>query len=381
MALKNSILCGIDIGSSKVAVLIVQVMENGQISVLGVATAPSKGIKRGQIVDIDGAADVVKECLKAAERMAGHIVTSAFLSIGGAHIESTNTHAVVAISPDRDINGQDLERLNEIAKAVALPVSREILHSLPISYTIDGQAGVINPLEMSGSRLEADTHIISGLSVAISNLAKCMEKVGIKIEKVIFSGIASAEAVLTETEKELGVVLIDLGAETVDIAIIFEGAVVYSAVIPIGAKFISNDIAIGLKVTFESAESIKRGASDLTQKNVENMIIKARVREILELVKKEIKKSEYGLQIPLGVVVCGGGALTVGLIDQIRRHLNFPARIGRVGGWGGLTAEIDSPAFATAAGLVLYGFKNQSGNNKKFTVKIWFDKIINLLKL
>ena len=256
MALKNPILCGIDIGSSKIA-LIVSVMENGRISVLGVATMPSKGIKKGQIVDIDGTADVVKECLKAAERMSGHTINSAFVSIGGSHIESTNTHAVVAISPDHDINDKDLERLNEIAKAVALPSSREILHTLPISYTIDGQTGIKNPLEMSGSRLEVVTHIVSGSSVAISNLTKCMEKVGVNIERIVFAGVASAEAILTETEKELGVVLIDLGAETVDIVIIYEGAVVYSAVTPIGTKYITNDIAIGLKISMESAESIK----------------------------------------------------------------------------------------------------------------------------
>jgi cell division protein FtsA len=380
MTPKNPILCGIDIGSSKVVVLIVSVVESGKISVLGVATMPSKGIKKGQMVDIEGAADVIKECLKSAERMAGHKVTSAFLSIGGAHIESTNTHAVVAISPDHDINDQDLGRLNEIAKAVALPSSREILHSLPINYTIDGQTGISSPLEMSGSRLETDTHIVCGSSVAISNLTKCMERVGVNIEKIIFSGIASAESILTETEKELGVVVIDLGAETVDIVIIYEGAVVYSTVIPIGTKYITNDIAIGLKVTMESAESIKKEIVDLTLKNDENMIIKARVKEILELVKIGIKKSKYGLQTPLGVVVCGGGALTVGLIDQIRRTLAFPARIGKVEGFGGLNDEINSPAFATAAGLILHGSRNQMPNTKSFFLDTWINKITRLAK-
>ena len=279
MAFKNPILCGIDIGSSKIAVLIVSVIDNSKISVLGVATMPSKGIKKGQIVDIDSTASTVKECLGAAERMAGHTINSALVSIGGFHIESNNTHAVVAIFPDHDINDKDLERLNEIAKAVALPSSREILHALPISYTIDGQTGIKNPLEMSGSRLEVDTHIISASSVAISNLTKCMEKMGVNIERIVFAGIASTEAVLTETEKELGVVLIDLGAETVDVVIIYEGAVVYSAVIPIGAKYITNDIAIGLKISMESAESIKREAVDPTLKSNENMIIKARVKK------------------------------------------------------------------------------------------------------
>ncbi len=379
MAVKNPILCGIDIGSYKVVVLVVSVMENGMISVLGVATMPSKGIKKGQIVDIDGTADVVKECLKAAERMAGHKINSAFVSIGGSHIESSNTHAVVAISPDHDINDKDLERLNEIAKAVALPSSREILHTLPISYTIDGQTGIKNPLEMSGSRLEVDTHIISASSVAISNLTKCMEKVGVSIKGLVFSGIASAEVVLTETERELGIVLIDLGAETVDVVIVYEGAVIYSAVIPIGAKYITNDIAVGLKVTMESAESIKREVVDPTLKSDENMIIKARVNEILELVKLEIKKSKYGLQVPLGVAVCGGGALTVGLVDQIRRILAFPARIGKIEGWSGLTEEIDSPAYSTVAGLILYGLKTQTDNTKDFSVKTWFNKAINLI--
>ena len=202
---------------------------------------------------------------------------------------------------------------------------------------------------------------------------------GVNIERIVFAGIASTEAVLTETEKELGVVLIDLGAETVDVVIIYEGAVVYSAVIPIGAKYITNDIAIGLKISMESAESIKREAVDPTLKSNENMIIKARVKEILELVNKEIKKSKYGLQVPLGVVVCGGGALTVGLVDQIRRILAFPARIGKVEGWSGLADEIGSPAYATVAGLILYGLKNQTHSGKSFSVKTWFNNIKNLL--
>lgn len=380
MASKNPILCGIDIGSSKIAILIVSVMENDRISVLGVATMPSKGMKKGQIVDIDDTANTVKECLNAAERMAGHKINSAFVSIGGSHIESTNTHAVVAISPDHDINNKDLERLNEIARAVALPSSRGILHTLPIDYTIDGQTGIKNPLEMSGSRLEVDTHIISGSGVAVSNLTKCMEKVGVSIKGLVYSGIASIEAVLTETERELGMILIDLGAETVDVVIIYEGAVVYSAVVPIGSKYITNDIAVGLKVTMESAESIKREAVDPTLKSDENMIIKARVKEILELINKEVKKSKYGLQVPLGVVVCGGGALTVGLIDQIRRILVFPARIGKIEGWGGLTEEIDSPAYATVAGLILYGLRTQTDTGKNFSIKTWFNKITNLIK-
>lgn len=417
---QDRILCSIDIGSSKIATLIVSVGSNNRINLTGASSTPSKGIKKGQIIDIESAAQAITESLESAERMAGVSISSAYISIGGPHISSINTHAVVAIpGSGADINSKDLERLNEIAKAVSLPSSREILHAIPISYIIDGQHGIKNPLSMSGTRLESETHIITVSSVVLSNLIKCMGKVGVDIEEVVFSGIASSQSVLTETEKELGVVLVDIGSETTDIVIFVDGGIIYSSVIPIGARYITNDIAVGLKVSLESAELIKLKLEELSKKPVasdnknvdmvdlkslgiseetekisikstRDTIIRSRVREIFELVEKEIKKSGFGPQIPFGVVISGGGSLTLGTAEVAKYILGFPARIGRVEGFSGLSEEIDSPAFATASGLILYAIEQSANSSSKKPfglnknllglLKAWFNKLRQLAK-
>lgn len=417
---QDRILCSIDLGSSKIATLIVSVGLNNRLNLIGASSTTSKGIKKGQIIDIESATQAITESLESAERMAGISISSAYISIGGPHIGSTNTHAVVAIPRScADIDSKDLERLNEIAKAVSLPSSREILHALPISYVIDGQFGIKNPLGMSGTRLESETHIITASSVVLSNLIKCMGKVGVDIEEVIFSGIASSESVLTDTEKELGVVLVDIGSETTDVVIFVNGAIIYSSAIPIGARYITNDIAVGLKVSLESAELIKLKLEELSKKpaipdnknadlvdllslgiseetekisikSVRDTIIRSRVREIFELVEKEIKKSGFGPQIPFGIVISGGGALTLGMAEVAKYILGFPARVGKVEGFSGLSEEIDSPAFATASGLILYALEQSANssskkpfgfnNNLLELIKIWFSKLIHLIK-
>ncbi len=416
---KDIILCSIDIGSSKIVTLIASVGESGRINLTGASSVPSKGIKKGQIVDFEGATQAIAESLDGAERMAGISISSVYVSIGGAHITSTNTHAVVAVAgKESDIDLKDLARLNEIAKAVSSP-QKEILHALPIAYTIDGQTGIKNPLGMSGTRLEAETHIITGAKVAISNLVKCFNKVGVDIEEIVFSGIASANAVLTETEKELGVVLIDIGYETTAVTVFFDDALIYSSVIPIGARFVTNDIAVGLKVSLESAEKIKHKLTDykheptlnidkkedeldlkelglseetdkISIKYTKDTIMRARIREILELVKKEIKKSGFGGIVPFGVVMCGGGALTAGIIEQSKPVLGFSARIGKVEGFSGLSEEIDSPVFATASGLILYALEQFTTNSPEKTfgfnknilglIQTWFNKLVKLIK-
>ncbi len=361
--------------------------------------------------------------------MAGISISSAHISIGGPHIASINTHAVVAIPRSgADIDPKDLDRLNEIAKAVSLPSSREILHALPISYVIDGQQGIKNPLGMAGTRLESETHIITASSVALSNLIKCMGKVEVDIEEIIFSGIASSESVLTDTEKKLGVVLVDIGSETTDIVIFVDGAIIYSSVIPIGARYITNDIAVGLKVSLESAELIKLKLEELSKKSAisdsdvgnkksdnksadivdlkslgiseetekisikstRDTIIRSRLREIFELVEKEIKKSGYGPQIPFGIVISGGGALTIGTAEVAKYILGFPARVGSVEGFSGLSEEIDSPVFATASGLILYAVQQSTSSSSKKTfglnmnlpglIQSWFHKLLKLIK-
>ncbi|OGE23941.1 cell division protein FtsA, partial [Candidatus Daviesbacteria bacterium RIFCSPHIGHO2_01_FULL_38_8] len=256
---KDKVICGIDVGSSKIATVIATVGEDERINLIGVAAANSRGVKKGQVVDIEEAVTAITESIEGAERMAGYSISSAYISMGGPQIESVNSHAVVAVAqPEGEIKESDILRVNDAAKAIALPSSREILHVVPRTFTVDGQDGIRDPIGMTGIRLETDTHIVTGSSTAMRNLAKCVNTVGIDVNELVFSGIASAQAVLTETEKELGVVLIDIGGETTDLVIFVDGAIAYSSVIPLGARHVTSDIAVGLRISLESAEKIKQ---------------------------------------------------------------------------------------------------------------------------
>ncbi len=422
---KDKVVCGIDVGSSKIASLIATIGEDDRINLIGVAATTSKGVKKGQIVDIEEAVEAITESVESAERMAGYSISSAFVALGGPQIESTNSHAVVAVAePEGEIKEGDILRVNDAARAIALPSSREILHVIPRTFTVDGQEGIRDPIGMTGIRLETDTHIISGATTSIRNLAKSINMVGINIDEIVFSGIASSYAVLTETEKELGVVLVDIGGETTDIVIFVDGAIAYSSVIPLGGRHVTSDIAVGLRISLESAEKIKQFLSkplrapvlpepdkmkDLKKKEDETVdfkqigitediqkisrkalvdsIIKPRVQEIFKYVGKEIKRSGFGSQVPSGLVLSGGASLTSGMLDQAKYILGFPARLGKIEGFIGLTDEIDSPAYATAAGLILYGNKENMGSDmslpvigKSLPIKAMTQKVTDLIK-
>ncbi len=422
---KDKAVCAIDVGSSKIATLISTVGEDERINLIGVAATTSKGVKKGQIVDIEEAVEAITESVESAERMAGYSISSAYVSLGGPQIESTNSHAVVAVAePEGEIKEGDILRVNDAARAIALPSSREILHVIPRTFTVDGQEGIRDPIGMTGVRLETDTHIISGATTAIRNLAKSINMVGINIDEIVFSGIASSYSVLTETEKELGVVLVDIGGETTDIVIFVDGAIAYSSVIPLGGRHVTSDIAVGLRISLESAEKIKQYLSkpvrvpvipetekskDVKKKEEETLdfkqigilediqkisrkaladsIIKPRVQEIFKYVGKEIKKSGFGAQVPSGLVLSGGASLTTGMLEQAKYILGFPARLGKIENFIGLTDEIDSPAFATAAGLILYGNKENTGADmsipvigKSLPIKAMAQKFTDLIK-
>lgn len=413
---KDKIFCAVDIGSSKIATLIAAVGEDEKINLIGVSATVSRGIKKAQIVDIEEAVEAITESIEAAERMAGYSVSSTFVSLGGPQIESTNSHAVVAVAkPEGEISENDVLRVNDAARAIPLPPAKEILHVIPRTFTVDGQEGIKDPVGMTGVRLETDTHIITAPSTVMKNLIKCMGLVGVNVEELVFSGIVSAHAVLTDTEKELGVILADIGGETIDVVIYIDGAIAYSSVIPIGARHITSDLAVGLRVSLESAEKIKihlgkiiktpvlpetldqeeskfslnkkssspaskeelldtkalgilEDIQKISKKAVIDSIIRPRVREICELIGKEIKKSALGAQTPSGLVICGGGAATVGLLDQAKYVLGYPARIGKIEGLSGLIDEIESPSFTTAAGLILYGV--DSSPDSQFTLPV-----------
>lgn len=425
--MKDKIISGIDIGTSKITTVIASQKEDSPLHILGVSTVDSKGLRKGQVVDIEDAINAISPSLEGAERMAGTQVGVAYVSIGGNHIASQNSHGVVAVAePDKEITAQDVHRVIDAAKAISLPSSRSVLHVLPRGYIVDGQDGIADPIGMTGVRLEVDTHLVTGGITAIKNLQKCVEELGVGVNGIVFGGFASAQAVLSDTEKELGVVLVDIGGGTTDVAVFVEGALSYSAVIPIGAKNITNDLAIGLRVSLESAEKIKLFLSqkqkapalpeeesrriktedelELTQlalsedlkkvsrKTLVEGIIKPRLNEIFTMVGLEIKKSGFGGMTPSGLVVCGGGAETVGVNEAARKNLAMPVRVGIPTGITGLVDEILTPVYATSVGLVQYGarmpqeqtqpqfFSRMSKLTGKLPVKGMVGKILEALK-
>lgn len=388
---EGKIVVGIDVGTSKVVTVIGKIAEF--VNILGVSEMRSSGIRKGQIVDIDEAVSVINASLEAAERMAGFSASHVVVSLGGSQIESQNSRGVVAVSGQGgEISAHDVARVIDAAKAISMPSTRETIHVLPRSYSVDGQEGIKDPIGMTGVRLEVDTHIISANNISLRNLEKAVSEVGVDVDSFVFSGYASSLSTLSETEKELGVVLVDIGAGTSDISIYIDGSVAYSSVLAIGARHITNDLAIGLRISLESAEKIKLFLSEpeakralrpeteegkpskkeideldlselnlpeevrkVSQKTLIDGIIRPRLNEIFTMIGIEIKKSELGGQTPAGLVITGGGALTIGAKDAAKRMLAMPVRVGEPQGLKGIIDEAQSPAYATVIGLVIYG--------------------------
>jgi cell division protein FtsA len=399
---RQKIMAGIDAGSSKIAAIIASVGEEEEIRILGSSAIPSRGVRKSQIVNIDEATEVIIESVEAAERMAGYSLSDVYVSVGGQHLTSQNSKGVVAIAePEGEITSEDVRRVIEAAKAVSLPSSREIIDVVTRSFIVDGQEGIADPIGMSGVRLEVETHIVTGSSTAIKNLTKCVAEVGANITGLVAAGTASAEAVLTDTEKELGVVLVDLGGGTTNVVIFIEGSPVYTSVLPVGARNVTNDLAIGLRLPLELAEKVKVFLSKKTKKQKEKPndkenkdeldlslvgitketkkaskktliegIIRPRLNEIFNLVGAEIKKSGFGGMTPSGLVICGGGALTVGVVDSARRTLSLPVRVGIPEGISGLVDDILSPEFATPIGLIKYAFRKGFAPRKGFSLNL-----------
>lgn len=426
----TKVVVAVDIGTSKIVTVVAKIDAEETIHVLGISEVKSSGIRKGQIVDIEEAVNAINTSLEAAERMAGYSISTVVASIGGSHIESLNSKGVVAVAnPEGEITENDMTRVIDAAKAVSLPSSREILHVLPRNYTVDGQEGIKDPIGMTGVRLEVDTHIISANSTSVRNLEKALSTVGVDLVGIAFSGYASSLAVLSETEKELGVVLVDIGAGTTDISMYVDGSVAYSSVLPIGARHITNDLAIGLRVSLESAEKIKlflsrpqkrpvlrEDSTEADRKEVRNNdeidlsslnlpedlrkvsqktliegIIRPRLNEIFTMVGLEIKKSSLGGQTPAGLVITGGGARTINIVDSAKRMLAMPVRVGMPTGLKGIVDEIQDSPFSAVIGLISYGSTLDIKSSFKFSMpKLpgmkkmpngkWGKKIMDLLK-
>ncbi len=419
---KNRIVAAIEIGSSKVATLVSKIDEDpvsleSVVNIVGASSTPSKGIKKGQIVDIEEAVEATVTSVESAERMAGYNLDSAYVAIGGGQIHSQNSHGVVAISdPNGEINQSDVDRAIEAASAVTLPASREVIHVLPREYIVDGESGVRDPIGMSGVRLEVDTHIISASSATIKNIRKAVAEVGIQIESLVFTGLASAEAVVSPTEKELGCVLIDIGGGTTSIVAYVDGSISYSGVIPIGANHVTNDLAIGLRCDLGDADKIKLALSakrkkaagttgleedeldlatlgvteirKISRKTLLEGIIRPRLNEIFTMVKIELEKQSLATRIPAGAIITGGGAETAGVIDSAKRMLGLQVRVGIPSGVTGLIDEIITPAYSTSIGLLHFGSKQAPSHNlTSFRKKIklpqasgFFGKIVDSVR-
>ena len=395
---KERIITGIDIGSTKISTTVAAVSES-KVSVIGVSgVVESKGVKLGNINDIDSAVEAISTSLERAERMAGVSVSSAFVTVNGSHIQTQNSHGVVAVSPHQnsDISPEDVIRVTEAAQAVSIPSTREIIHVIPRDFIVDGQTGIKDPVGMSGIRLEIETNIIHGSTVAMKNIVRCVQQVGVNVEELVYVGLASAESVLTDTEKELGTILVDIGGGTTSTIAFLDGSPVFSSVLPIGAKHVTNDLAIGLRARLEDAEKIKLKLSterpdylsadrskrmedfDVAEFGLETEvvprrllyeIIDARLNEIFSLIALEVKKANMTGKLPAGVVITGGGGLTSGVEKVAKNVLKMPVRIGYPKGVTGLIDEIQGPAFAATVGAVLYG-----ANYMKSGALLAFDK-------
>lgn len=391
----SRVIVGVDIGTSKIATVVASFADE-KMSILGVSEVESKGIRRGQIVDIEEVATAINSSLDIAERMAGYSVDKVFCSISGFHIEGQNSKGIVAVAqPEGEIAPSDINRVLEAAGAISVPSSKVILHVLPKTFTVDGEAGIKDPVGMTGVRLEVDTHIITANTTSVKNTEKVLEnEAGVGLSALVFSGLASSLAVLTDTERELGVVMVDIGAGITNICVYVDGALCYSSVIPIGAKHITNDLAIGLRVSLESAEKIKlylskkyakknkgekiqddsdeldlstlqlyEDVKKISQKTLVEGIIRPRLNEIFTMVGIELKKSGFLTLTPAGVVLTGGGAKTVGVVESAKRMLSMPVRVGYPFDIAGLIDDVEDPEFSSAVGLLIFGkqFQGESG--------------------
>lgn len=377
---KEEIIVGLDIGSSVVRVLVGQYAPNDEKPhIIGVGIAPSSGIRRGVIVDVEEAVGSISTALEKAERITGIPIESAYVSIGGAHVASQLSRGVIAVSrADGEIGEDDVSRVIEAAQAISLPSNREILHVIPKTFLVDDQEGIKDPIGMSGVRLEVEAHIIQGASSFIKNLTKCIYRAGVDIDDLVLAPLAAAEAVLTKRQKELGVVLVDIGAGTTSLIAYEEGDLIHTKVLPIGAEHITNDIAIGLRTSVDVAETVKLEygtalTSTITEKEEINLakidrheeqtvdrkeiaeIVEARLSEIFSLVDKELRKVGKSGQLPAGVILTGGGAKMPDIADYAKEELRLPAQIGLPLGIPVAVDKIEDPAFATAVGLVLWG--------------------------
>ncbi|OGL52339.1 cell division protein FtsA [Candidatus Shapirobacteria bacterium RBG_13_44_7] len=410
----SKIISGIDIGTSKITTIVGQHHQpEDRLNIIAVSSVPTNGFRKGQIINLEEATRTIIDSVESAERMAGFSINQALVSITAPHLESVNSQGVITIgNPNGQIIPDDVDRVIEASKAISIPPGKEIFHVIPRTYTVDHQEGILDPISMSGLQLETESHLILASTSSLSNLKKCLDDAGINPIATIYSGLATAKATLTPTEKELGVALIDIGGSLTTVTIYLENSPAFSTVLPIGGNNVTNDLAIGLRMSLEDTEKIKLrlgrisenkkfedeidlsdfGLSDNSSKKISyqtavNGIIQPRLEELFSLLYQKITQSGLANSIPAGIVLTGGGSLTVCAKEICNQNIPLPLRIAYPPKIGGIVDDIITPAYTTAIGLILYGLeenlpKRKSKSTKKTSVSFTnlFSKVKSLLE-
>ncbi len=403
---EDKLIVGLDIGTSKVVAIVGEVSPTGSIKVVGLGTHPSRGLKKGVVVNIESTVQSIQRAIEEAELMAGCQIHSVYAGIAGSHIRAMNSHGIVAIK-DREVQQSDLERVIDAAKAVAIPADQKILHVLPQEYVIDMQEGIKEPIGMAGVRLEAKVHMVSGALNAAQNIEKCVHRCDLELDDIILEQLASSYAVLTDDEKELGVCMVDIGGGTTDIAIFTEGAIRHTAVIPIAGDQVTNDIAMALRTPTQHAEDIKikyacaltqlAGADELIKvpsvgerapRNLSRQalaeVVEPRYEELFTLIQAELRRSGFEDLIAAGVVLTGGTSMMEGAVELAEEIFHVPVRLAKPLGVEGLSDVVANPIYATSVGLLIYGAKHQLGElvfaRKEETPLSFFTSVKNWIK-
>lgn len=384
--LDKKLIVGLDIGTSKVVAIVGEISTEGTTDIIGIGSHPSKGLKKGVVVNIESTVQSIQRAIEEAELMAGCQIHSVFVGIAGSHIRSLNSHGIVAIR-DNEVKPADVERVIDAARAVAIPADQRILHILPQEFIIDNQEGIREPVGMSGVRLEAKVHMVTGAVSAAQNIVKCIKRCGLEVDDIILEQLASSYAVLTEDEKELGVCLVDIGGGTTDIAIFTEGAIRHTAVIPIAGDQVTNDIAVALRTPTQHAEDIKikyacalrqltsledtievPGVGDRESRRMSRQtlaeVVEPRYEELFTLIQAELRRSGFEEIIPAGIVLTGGSSKMEGLIELAEEVFHMPVRLGLPQGIQGLVDVVRNPIHATGVGLLLYGQQQNVQRNR-----------------
>jgi cell division protein FtsA len=398
---REAVVVGLDIGTTKICAVVGQI-NNGQVDIIGLGTYPSKGLRKGVVVNIDSTVQSIKKAIEEAELMAGCQITSVYAGIAGGHVKGINSHGVIAVK-NREITSNDVKRVIDAASAVAIPMDREVIHIIPQEFIVDEQDGIRDPVGMSGVRLEGRVHIVTGAITSAQNIIKCANRAGLDVNDIVLEQLGSSEAVLMPEEKELGVAIIDMGGGTTDLVIFSNGAIKHTAVVSLAGNHITNDISMGLRTPLEEAEKIKkrygcalasmvhkdetvevpsvggRNPRVLSRQTLAE-IIEPRVEEILTLVHHEVMKTGYANLIASGIILTGGTAVLEGLPELAEQIFNLPVRRGTPIGIGGLVDLVNSPMYATGVGLVLYGSKHETQSRFKIGEANIFSKVTHRMK-